>query len=112
VQLDGGMSVTTGKFVQSLQNDTAPSAPSIVRNVSGPNWMAFDPATSTGAFVGTGESAFEFGAISQGFIHEPGLVFTSGKVVLSSTVPAQEPAIVTTVPLNGTQVDGCALLGG
>jgi hypothetical protein len=71
-----------------------------------------DPATSTGAFVGTGESAYEFGAISQGFIHEPGLVFTSDKVVLSSTVPAQEPAIVTTVALNGTQVDGCALLGG
>lgn len=36
VQLDGGMSLTTGKSVQSLQNDTAPNAPILVRNVSGP----------------------------------------------------------------------------
>lgn len=62
--------------------------------------------------MGTGESAFEFGPISQGFVHEPGLVFTSGKEVLSSTVTAQGPAVVTTFALNGTQVDGCALLGG
>jgi hypothetical protein len=106
LQLESGTSLTTGSFVESFQNDVT-LAPPIVRNVSGPNWVTFDPATGSGTFVGTGQNAFTFGPLSQANTGEPGLVFTNGLVVLQFT-----GNVVTSFSLSGTQINGCALLAG
>jgi hypothetical protein len=72
--------------------------------VSGPS-TEIDHPDGTGTFTGEGLSWFAFGPVSQGNTGEPGLVFTSGLVVLQI-----DSGFVTSFSLAGTQVNGCALL--
>jgi hypothetical protein len=53
----------------------------IVRNVSGPT-TAINHPDGTATFVGEGNNFFGFGPKSQANTGEPGLVFTSGLIVL------------------------------
>jgi len=106
VTLADGTTVTRirGRLVLSFTNATTGS--SIVRNVSGPSTETDHP-DGTGTFVGEGLSWFAFGPISQANTGEPGLVFTSGLVVLQFAGGA-----VTDFSLDGKQVNGCELLAG
>ena len=81
VTLADGTTITriTGRLVLSFTNtDTGFT---IVRNVSGPTTET-DHTDGTATFVGEGENWFAFGPTSQANTGEPGLVFTSGLVVL------------------------------
>ena len=102
--LDDGTTVTkiTGTLVLRFTNTNTGST--IVRNVSGPSTETDHP-DGTGTFIGEGLSWFAFGPGSQGNTGEPGLVFTSGLVVLQI-----HNGFVTSFSLSGTQVDGCKLL--
>jgi hypothetical protein len=104
--LDDGTTITkaTGRLVLSFTNHE--TGFTIVRNVSGPS-TRFDFSDDTGTFVLEGLSFFTFGPISQGNTGEPGLVFTSGRVVLQF-----HANIVDSFSLTGEQVNGCALLAG
>jgi hypothetical protein len=105
--LDDGTVVTkiTGRLVLSFTNTV--TGFTIVRNVSGPGTTIVNPGGMTGTFIGEGLTWFGFGPVSQGNIHEPGLVFTSGLVVLQFS-----GNFVTTFSLAGEQVNGCELLAG
>jgi hypothetical protein len=102
--LADGTTVTkiTGTLVLRFTN--ASTGSTIVRNVSGPS-TEIDHPDGTGTFIGEGLSWFAFGPVSQGNTGEPGLVFTSGLVVLQI-----DSGFVTSFSLAGTQVNGCALL--
>lgn len=104
--LDDGTIVTmaTGRLVLSFTNHE--TGFTIVRNVSGPS-TRFDFSDDTGTFVLEGLSFFTFGPISQQNTGEPGLVFTSGRVVLQF-----HGNIVNSFSLAGEQVNGCELLAG
>jgi len=104
--LADGTTITkiTGKLVLSFKNDS--TGYTIVRNVSGPTTETVHP-DGTGTEVGAGNSSWEFGPNSQANTGEPGLVFTSGRVVLSFTGD-----VLTGFSLSGTQVNGCDLLAG
>jgi len=93
---------TTGKLVLSFTN--ADTGFTIVRNVSGPAIVTSHP-DGTGTFVAEGLNWFAFGPVSQGNTGEPGLVFTSGLVVLEFA-----NGFVTSFSLQGTQVNGCEQL--
>ena len=104
VTLADGTTITriTGRLVLSFTNtDTGFT---IVRNVSGPTTET-DHTDGTATFVGEGENWFGFGPTSQANTGEPGLVFTSGLVVLQIAGGA-----VQSFSLHGTQVNGCELL--
>jgi hypothetical protein len=104
VTLADGTTITriTGRLVLSFTNhDTGFT---IVRNVSGPTTETDHPDGTT-TFVGEGENWFGFGPTSQANTGEPGLVFTSGLVVLQIAGGA-----VQSFSLHGTQVNGCELL--
>src|SRR5690348_17316836 len=106
VTLSDGTTIThtTGRLVLSFTNtDTGLS---IVQNVSGPSTET-DRPDGTGTFVGEGLSWFAFGPRSQANTGEPGLVFTSGLVVLQFANGA-----VTDFSLDGEQINGCVLLAG
>ncbi len=102
--LADGTTITriTGRLVLSFTNDD--TGFSIVRNVSGPT-TEIDHPDGTVTFIAEGENWFGFGPISQRNTGEPGLVFTSGRVVLQIAGGA-----VTTFSLAGQQVNGCDLL--
>src|SRR5262249_54313146 len=68
-----------GKLVLSFTN--AETGFTIVRNVSGPT-TAIDHPDGTATVVGEGNNWFGFGPRSQANTGEPGLVFTSGLIVL------------------------------
>jgi hypothetical protein len=107
-QLDDGTIITKaeGRLVLSFTNHE--TGFTIVRNVSGPSTrFDFDDPDATGTFVLEGLSFFTFGPISQANTGEPGLVFTSGRVVLQF-----HGNIVDSFTLTGTQENGCALLAG
>ena len=94
----------TGKLFLSFTNvDTGKT---IVENVSGPGTETFPPDGSF-VFHGLGNGVFIFDQSSQASIGEPGLVFWSGKLVV--TFPPTGPAQSFT--LSGNQTNGCALLG-
>ena len=102
--LADGTTITriTGRLVLSFtHHDTGFT---IVRNVSGPS-TEIDHPDGTATIVYEGESWFGFGPISQANTGEPGLVFTSGLVVLQIAGGA-----VTSFSLAGEQVNGCDLL--
>jgi hypothetical protein len=101
-----GTTVTriTGKLVLSFTNTV--TGFTIVRNVSGPS-TEIDHPDGSATFVLEGKSWFGFGPISQANTGEPGLVFTSGRVVLQVGDNA-----VTSFSLAGNQVNGCDLLAG
>jgi hypothetical protein len=106
--LDDGTTVTkaSGNLVLSFTNHT--TGFTIVRNVSGPSTrFDFNDADATGTFVLEGLSFFTFGPISQENTGEPGLVFTSGRVVMQF-----QGNIVDSFSLTGNQVNGCELLAG
>jgi len=102
--LDDGTTVTriTGRLVLSFTNTNTSS--DIIRNVSGPTTETDHP-DGTATFIGEGENWFAFGPRSQMNTGEPGLVFTSGLVVLQIADGA-----VKSFSLKGTQVNGCDLL--
>jgi hypothetical protein len=102
--LSDGTTITkiTGKLFLSFTN--LDNGVTIVRNVSGPETITAR-LDGTGTQVDEGESWFGFGPVSQGNTGEPGLVFTSGRVVLEFA-----GHFVTTFTLSGTQIDGCTLL--
>jgi len=104
--LADGTTITriTGRLVLSFTNTV--TGFTIVRNVSGPS-TEFDHPDGSGTFVGEGLTYFGFGPISQGNTGEPGLVFTSGLVVLQFG-----GGVVTSFSLAGEQVNGCDLLAG
>jgi len=106
VTLADGTTVTRirGRLVLSFTN--AATGSSIVRNVSGPTTETDHP-DGTGTFVGEGLNWFAFGPVSQANTGEPGLVFTSGLVVLQFAGGA-----VADFSLDGEQTNGCELLGG
>lgn len=92
----------TGKLVLSFTNtDTGTS---ITRNVSGPGTLTFYPDGSF-LFDAQGRNVLAIDPIGQADTGEPGLVFTSGHVVV--LVPATGPESFT---LSGTQTNGCTLL--
>jgi hypothetical protein len=94
----------TGKLVLSFTNVDTGKA--IVENVSGP---ATETVPPDGSFVfhGLGNGVFIFSPGDQASIGEPGLVFWSGKLIV--TFPPTGPAQSFT--LSGNQTNGCALLG-
>jgi len=104
--LDDGTTITriTGRLVLSFTNTTTGST--IIRNVSGPT-TEIDHPDGTGTFMGEGNNWFGFGPHSRQNTGEPGLVFTSGLVVLQLAGGA-----VTSFSLAGEQVNGCELLAG
>jgi hypothetical protein len=104
--LADGTTVTriTGELVVSFTNDF--TRKTIVRDVSGPTTTTVHP-DGTGMEVGTGNSWWGFGPISQGNTGEPGLVFTDGRVVINFA-----GGFATGFALSGKQVNGCALLAG
>ena len=106
VTLADGTIITriTGKLVLSFTNTV--TGFTIVQNVSGPS-TEIDHPDGTITEILEGHSWFGFGPISQGNIHQPGLVFTSGRVVLQVAGGA-----VTIFSLSGKLVNGCELLGG
>ena len=93
-----------GRLVLSFTNSD--TGLSIVRNVSGPTTTIVQ-SDGSGTFLGEGNNWFGFGPRSQGNILQPGLVFTSGQVVLQFADGA-----VTSYSLKGKQVNGCELLAG
>jgi hypothetical protein len=109
--LADGTTITNirGNLVLSFTNDSSPTRYTIVRNVSGPTTETdhFDQQGNFvgGTFVGRGENWFGFGPVSQGNTGEPGLVFTSGLVTLGLGTSG-----VTSFSLDGSQINGCALL--
>jgi hypothetical protein len=94
----------TGKLVLSFTNTV--TGFTIVQNVSGPS-TEIDHPDGTITEILEGHSWFGFGPRSQANIHQPGLVFTSGRVVLQAAGGA-----VTSFSLSGKLVNGCELLGG
>jgi hypothetical protein len=82
----------------------------VTENVSGPTTQTFNSTTAVGQFVGEGNNWEAFGPHGRGNTGEPGLVFTSGHVVVDST--GSNPATATSFSLSGTQEDGCLLLSG
>ncbi len=106
VTLADGTTITriTGKLVLSFTNTV--TGFTIVQNVSGPS-TEIDHPDGTVTEILEGHSWFGFGPISQGNIGQPGLVFTSGRVVLQAAGGA-----VTSFSLSGKQVNGCDLLQG
>ena len=101
-----GTTVTriTGKLVLSFTNTV--TGFTIVQNVSGPS-TEIDHPDGSATSVLEGKSWFGFGPISQANTGEPGLVFTSGLVVLQFADNA-----VTSFSLAGNHVNGCDLLAG
>ena len=79
----------------------------VTENVSGPTTQTFNSTTTVGQFVGEGNNWEAFGPHGRGNTGEPGLVFTSGRVVVGST-----GITATSFSLSGTQEDGCLLLSG
>jgi hypothetical protein len=101
--------VYTGQYFVSFQSPYK----TIVRNESGPGTSTFDPNTDKVVQQGTGLNFFLFGPASQQNLlyKEPGLVFTSGKVVLAGTIDiATGIQTADSFSLNGTQENGCYLL--
>ena len=79
----------------------------VTENVSGPTTQTSNSSTAVGQFVGEGNNWEAFGPNGRMHTHEPGLVFTSGRVVVDSTGNT-----ATSFSLSGTQEDGCLLLSG
>ena len=104
--LADGTTITniTGHLVLSFTNTV--TGFTIVRNVSGPTTET-DYPDGSGTFVRHGENWWGFGPTSQHNTGEPGLVFTSGQVVLDIAGGA-----VTSFSLSGKLVNGCELLLG
>lgn len=102
--LADGTTVTRirGNLVLSFKNDATGKI--ITRDVGGPTTTIVHP-DGTGTEVGTGSNWWGFGPNSKANTHEPGLVFTSGLVVLEFT-----GNVVTRFTLAGRQVDACDLL--
>lgn len=95
-----------GALVLSFTNHT--TGKTIVRNLSGPTTTIAHTDTNgvvTGVETGTGNSWWGFGPSSKANTHEPGLVFTTGLVVLDFT-----GNIVNRFSLVGHQINGCDLL--
>ena len=77
----------------------------VTENVSGPTTQTINSSTTVGQFVGEGNNWEAFGPHGRTNTKEPGLVFTSGRVVVDSTGNT-----ATSFSLRGTQEDGCLLL--
>ena len=101
--LADGTTVTkiTGNLVLSFTNSTGFT---ITRELSGPT-TSTNHTDKSGTFVGGGNNFFTFGPTSQGNTGEPGLVFTSGLVVVD-----YNGNFATSFSLHGMQVNGCDLL--
>jgi hypothetical protein len=96
----------TGRLVNSFTN--VATGKTIVRNVSGPNTTTIRP-DGTLTLVGTGRNWFGIGPQGQANTQEPGLVVTSGRVVVNVDLTARPPT-VTGFGLDGTQENLCAIL--
>jgi hypothetical protein len=94
----------TGKLVLSFTN-LNPGGKTIVENVSGPFTNTIYPNGTGGVFDGQGHSWLAFGPIGQANTGEPGLVFTSGHVVV-----VFGPIAAESFTLSGRQTNGCELL--
>ena len=107
VTLADGTTITRirGKLVLSFTN--ASTGFTIVRNVSGPTTETDHPG-GTGILVAEGNNWFAFGPTSRRNTGQPGLVFTSGLVVLELDLVNH---VVTGFTHHGKQVNGCDLLG-
>jgi hypothetical protein len=103
-KLPDGTTVTHiwGGLVLSFKNDT--TGKSITRDVGG-STTTIVRHDGTGTEEGTGNNWWGFGPSSKMNTHEPGLVFTSGLVVLTFT-----GNVVTRFSLAGDEVNACDLL--
>jgi hypothetical protein len=102
----------TGKLILSFTNtgptgDTA--GKNIIQDVSGPTTTTSRP-DGTALFQGTGRNWLAFGPGGQANTGEPGLVFTHGKVTVTSAPNAAGIPTAIKFALDGRQVDGCDLL--
>ena len=93
----------TGNLVLSFTNENTQKT--IEKNVSGPTTRTTSPDGSSGTFQGEGPNWLAFGPHGQANTGEPGLVFTSGLVTVTSASGTAQ-----TFSLNGHQDNGCALL--
>jgi len=102
--LADGTTITkiTGNLVLSFTNQI--TGFTITRELSGPTTKTVHP-NGTGTFVGGGNNFFTFGPNSQANTGEPGLVFTSGLVIVEF-----DANTATGFSLHGMQVNGCELL--
>jgi len=113
VTLADGTKITRirGKLVLSFTN--ADTGFTVVRNVSGPTNETDHPDATgtlvTGTLIGEGNNWFGFGPTSRRNTGQPGLIFTSGLVVLELDLVNH---VVTGFTLRGKQVNGCVLLAG
>jgi|SRR4051812_3231873 len=92
----------TGMLVESYTN--LATQKTITRNVSGPTTTTVRP-DGTATFVGTGVNRLVFGPNSRRNTGEPGLVITSGRVVVEFT-----GNVATAFSLAGRQENVCELL--
>jgi hypothetical protein len=95
---------TTGNLVVWWRNDL--TGKTIIRHLSGPTTET-DYPDGTGVSVGEGLNFWTFGPISQSNTGEPGIVFTTGHVIVTF-----HGIFADTFSLSGTQVNACALLAG
>ena len=104
--LADGTTITkiTGHLVESFTNHNDTSK-TIIRNVSGPTTTTVHP-DGTATEVGGGNNWWGFGPFSQMNTGEPGLVFTTGRIVIE----IDNQGHATSFSLSGTQENGCALL--
>jgi hypothetical protein len=79
----------------------------VTEDVSGPTTQTSNSSTTVGQFVGDGNNWEAFGPNGRINTNEPGLVFTSGHVVVDFT-----GITATSFSLRGRQEDGCRLLSG
>jgi hypothetical protein len=104
-KLADGSTVTkiTGKLFLSFKNDT--SGKTIEENVSGPTTTTVSADGSSATFQGEGPNWLAFGPHGQANTGEPGLVFTSGLVTVTSANGTAQK-----FSLNGNQENGCTML--
>jgi hypothetical protein len=101
------LTLVKGPYVLRFTNVT--TGQTVVRNVSGSTATIVYPS-KLGTETGTGNNVWGFGPQSQINTREPGLVFTSGPVAINFNLNLNPPQ-ATSFSLQGTQVNGCTLLG-
>jgi hypothetical protein len=111
--------LTTGRFVEQLGNESSPLR-NITATVNGPNWFSLDQtpspsgAAASGTSIETGNNVNLFGPASETALGNsvPVVTFTSGLLLLHVVLPANgnPPYVDHFSLLGGKLVDGCALL--
>jgi len=101
------LTLVRGPLVLGFTNPTTHRT--VIRDVSGSTATTIYPDL-LGTETGTGNNYWLFGPQSKINTGEPGLVFTSGPVAINFNLNLNPPQ-ATSFSLQGTQVNGCTLLG-